>query len=256
MEVDTLLPSKRRALIVEKLKKEKVLTMKAICRDFEISMETLRRDINELAKDGLIIKEYGGIRIKEEQSGESIIEQRLGLNLNKKEAIAQQAVNIIQDGDCIYLDSGSTTLQIARFLSQKQGLTIFTNSIPVMLACKNTNNDIISIGGRFRVSEQSVTSYDFLFDFDKINIDKAFLCASGLSIEKGITDFNIDEVATRKKIMSISQKVFLTCDSTKFNKVVTARVCDIDDIDVLITDKEADKKFLSQLKSHHVEIIT
>ena len=73
--------------------------MKAICRDFEISMETLRRDINELAKDGLIIKEYGGIRIKEEQSGESIIEQRLGLNLNKKEAIAQQAVNIIQDGE-------------------------------------------------------------------------------------------------------------------------------------------------------------
>ncbi|MDN8760456.1 DeoR/GlpR transcriptional regulator, partial [Staphylococcus aureus] len=82
---------------------------------------------------------------------------------------------------------------------------------------------IISIGGKVRASEQSITSYDFLFNFDRLNIDKAFICCSGISFEKGITDYNLEEIETRRKILNISNLKFLTADSSKCNQIVTVK---------------------------------
>ncbi|MDN8760066.1 DeoR family transcriptional regulator, partial [Staphylococcus aureus] len=92
--------------------KEEFLELKHLHKSLNISMETLRRDIQQLVKEDLVSKEYGGIRIKKENNGESIIEKRLNKNLAMKQQIAEKALTQIEDGDCIFLDSGSTTLQI------------------------------------------------------------------------------------------------------------------------------------------------
>lgn len=242
-----MLPTERRRKIIKELEENDFLKLKSLQKNLDISMETLRRDVQQLVKEDLITKEYGGIRIKKETHGESMIEQRLSLNLVKKEEIAKKAIEEIENGDCIFLDSGSTTLQIAKNLNYHENLTIITNSIPVMLQTLDQGHTVISIGGKVRKSEHSITSFDFLFNFDRLNIDKAFICCSGFSLEKGITDYNLEEIETRRKILLMSKIKYLTADNSKMNKVVTAKICDFNELDMLICDnglKEHDKKKL------------
>ncbi|WP_436862286.1 DeoR/GlpR family DNA-binding transcription regulator [Staphylococcus caeli] len=249
-----MLPVERRQRILDILNENEFLELKTLKDTLQISMETLRRDIQQLVNDDLITKEYGGIRIKRSTNGESVIEQRLDLNIDKKNTIALKAIAEISDGDCIFLDSGSTTLQIAKYLDKLHNLTIITNSIPVMLQALNQGHTIISIGGKVRQSEHSITSFDFLFNFDQLNIDKAFICCSGISLEKGVTDYNLDEVETRRKILNISNKAYLTADSSKINKIVTVKICDITDLDILITDNDIDLQLVPQL-SENISIL-
>ncbi|MFH4906665.1 DeoR/GlpR family DNA-binding transcription regulator [Staphylococcus cohnii] len=249
-----MLPTERRREILNLLEKKEFLKLKSLKDELQISMETLRRDIQQLVKDDLITKEYGGIRLKHVSNGESIIEQRLDLNIDKKNAIALKAIAEISDGDCIFLDSGSTTLQIAKHLNELKNLTIITNSIPVMLQTLNQGHTIISIGGKVRQSEHSITSFDFLFNFDQLNIDKAFICCSGISLDKGITDFNLEEVETRKKILDISKYKYLTADSTKIDKVVTVKICDISNLDFLISDQHLEAETVS-LYANKIKIL-
>ncbi|UZN00286.1 hypothetical protein OL548_11245 [Lysinibacillus sp. MHQ-1] len=90
--------------------------------------------------------------------------------------------------------------------------------------------------------KKSVTSNEFLFHFEHLNINRAFICASGVSLEKGISDFNLEEAITRKKIISISQTVYVATDSSKFNKDVAIQVCPLEEVDVIITDDTLSKK--------------
>lgn len=233
-----MLPTERRRKIIKVLEENDFMKLKSLQENLDISMETLRRDVQKLAKEDLITKEYGGIRIKKEQNGESMIEQRLSLNLAKKEEIAKKATNEIKNGDCIFLDSGSTTLQIAKNLTYHENLTIITNSIPVMLQTLNQGHTVISIGGKVRKSEQSITSFDFLFNFDRLNIEKSFICCSGFSSNNGITDYSLEEVETRHRILQMSKINYLTADSSKLNKTVTIKICDFNELDVLICDNE------------------
>lgn len=242
-----MLPTERRHKIIKELEKNNFLKLKSLQKTLDISMETLRRDVQLLVKDDLITKEYGGIRIKKEPNGESVIEQRLGLNLDKKESIAKKAIKEISDGDCIFLDSGSTTLQIAKNLKHHENLTIITNSIPVMLQTLDQGHTVISIGGKLRKSEHSITSFDFLFNFDRLNIEKAFICCSGISLNNGVTDYSLEEVETRRKILQMSKINYLTADSSKMNKVVTVKICDFDELDILICDDELNEHHKNQL---------
>lgn len=249
-----MFPTKRREKIIEELEKEEFLELKHLHKMLNISMETLRRDIQQLVKEELVTKEYGGIRIKRENNGESIIAKRLNKNLVLKKQIAIKALSQIEDGDCIFLDSGSTTLQIAKELVNKKNLTIITNSIPVMIEILNQGHTIISIGGKVRSSEQSIISYDFLFNFNRLNIDKAFICCSGISFEKGITDYSFEEIETRRKILNISNQKFLTADSSKCDQIVTVKICELTDIDTLISDDDLDNRFKVKLEKVGVDV--
>ena len=246
----TMLPTERRRKIMERLEKNDFLKLKSLQQNLNISMETLRRDVQQLVNNNLVTKEYGGIRLKQEAHGESLIEQRLELNLTSKEVTAKKARHEINNGDCIFLDSGSTTLQIAKQLSHHENLTIITNSIPVMLQTLDQGHTVISIGGKIRKSEQSITSYDFLFNFDRLNIEKAFICCSGMDLDYGVTDYNLEEIETRRKILSISRIKYLTADSSKMGKVVTAKICDFAELDFIISDDNLSQNMDKNIIKH------
>lgn len=243
-----LLPAERRTEIMNQLAQYEFLELKTLHKDLEISMETLRRDVQQLVKDELVLKEYGGIRINKETNGESEIERRLERHLSEKMVIAKKALSKIKNGDCIFLDSGSTTLQIAKMLDTKENLTIITNSIPVLVQCINQNHTLISIGGKVRASEQSLTQFDFLFNFERLNINKGFFCCSGISVSHGVTDYNIEEVETRRRILNITQEKYLTADSSKIDKIVVAKIGNLSDFNQLISDSN-----LSQVKCRIIE---
>lgn len=243
-----MFPAERRSKIIELLEEKKILKLDDLTKELDISMETLRRDVQQLVKNNNVKKIYGGIELIESELGESLIDQRLNKNLSQKKKIAKTAQSYVMDGDTIFLDSGSTTLQLAKELKHKKNLTVITNSIPIMLEFVDTSIEVICIGGKMRHSEQSIISFDFLFNFDKLNINRAFICTSGITIDKGISDYNLNEAQTRRAIMEISKQVIVVSDASKFNKDVTVKVCDIHDIDILITDDTLDNATINQFE--------
>ena len=181
--------------------------------------------------------------------------ERMVSQLEEKKMIAQKCSEYINDGDCIYLDSGSTTYQIAKYIKTKKNLTVITNSIPVVNELMNSAVDLIIIGGKVRLNEQSVIAYDYLFNFNELNILKAFICTSGITIEKGISDYNLEEALTRKKIIQLSKEIYVAADYTKFGKDVTVGIAPLDKIDYIITDANLNKNWLNHFKKTNTNLI-
>ncbi|MBM7704351.1 DeoR/GlpR family DNA-binding transcription regulator [Metabacillus iocasae] len=229
-------PLERQQLILRMLVVKKTLTMNELTEALDISIDTVRRDIQQLVKQGKIEKIYGGIKLIETIMGESNIDERMVKNLEEKEAIAKACSQLINDGDCIYLDSGSTTYHIAKYMKTKKKLTVVTNSLPAASELLHSDVELIIIGGKMRKQEQSIVTYDYLFNFEKLNVTKAFICASGISLEKGISDYSLEEVVTRKKIISLAEQVYVAAGSEKFEKNVTVAVTPLSDVHAIITD--------------------
>ena len=250
-----MFPLERQKKIIELLMIKKVLKMTELTEELNISVDTLRRDINILAKQGKIEKIYGGIKLIESKLGESSIDERMVNHLEEKESIAQICSEMINDGDCIYIDSGSTTYQIAKYIKQKRNLTVVTNSIPVVVELMNSDVELIIIGGKIRKHERSVVTFEYLFNFNELNILKAFICTSGITLEKGISDYNLEEALTRKKIIELSKEVYVAADSTKFGKDVTVGIAPFDKIDYMITDHNLNKDYIDQFKKINTNLI-
>ncbi|WP_376748084.1 MULTISPECIES: DeoR/GlpR family DNA-binding transcription regulator [Lysinibacillus] len=244
----------RQHQILQFIRQHKVVKLVTLTKEFNVSMETIRRDVQQLMQDKKIEKFYGGVKYIEPVEG--LIDHRLHEQLTEKIAIARACALLVQDGECIFIDSGTTTYQMTPFLLDKEKLTVVTNSLPVAFDLIGSNIEVILLGGKVRHSEKSVTSNEFLFRFEHLNINKAFICASGVSIEKGISDFSLDEAITRKQIISISQKVYVATDSSKFNKDVAIQVCPVDDVDVIITDDGLSKKTIQHFSEKGVQIKT
>ncbi len=234
---------------------KKVQKLPELAEELNISIDTLRRDINLLDKQGKIKKIYGGIKLVESEFAESPMDARMVGHLEEKRMIAQKCSEYINDGDCIYLDSGSTTYQIAKYIKNKKNLTVITNSIPVVNELMNSAVELIIIGGKVRLNEQSVIAYDYLFNFSELNILKAFICASGITLEKGISDYNLEEAQTRKKIIDLSKDVYVAADHTKFGNDVTIGIASLDKIGYIITDRNIDRSFLQKFKSKRTSLI-
>ncbi|MGG0814260.1 DeoR/GlpR family DNA-binding transcription regulator [Paenibacillus alvei] len=250
-----MLPLERQQRIIELLAIKKVLKLPELAAELAVSVDTLRRDLNLLTKQGKIEKIYGGIKIVESKYGESSMDERMVSLFEAKENIGKICSEMIDDGDCIYIDSGSTTYHIAKFIKGKHNLTVVTNSIPVINELMNTDVELIIIGGKIRKEEHSVVAYDYIFNFHELNIRKAFICCSGITVERGISDYNLEEAITRKKIIELSKEVYIAADSTKFGKDVKIAITPLDNVDAIITDANIDPRYPPQFKSIRTELI-
>ncbi len=243
-----MLPSERHKKILDMLAAKDVITIAEFMTAFNISIETVRRDLAILEKQGSIQKVYGGAKIKDISFSEPTMENRMVHRLLQKEAIGRKCSEFIHDGDCIFIDSGSTTYHIAKYLTNKKNLTIITNSIPVVNELMNTDFEIIIIGGKIRHNERSVVTYDYIFNFSELNIQKSFICAGGITLENGISDFHMQEAVTRKIIIGRSKELFVAADSSKFHRDVTISIAPLSKIDYIITDANLDRNTVNNFK--------
>lgn len=250
-----MLASERQKKIVDLLSTKNIVTIPELIAEFKISIETVRRDLGILEKQGTIQKVYGGAKIKDSGFTEPAMESRMVNNLSQKESIGAKCCEFINNGDCIFIDSGSTTYHIAKHLMHKKNLTIITNSIPVVNELMSTDFEIIIIGGKIRHNERSVVSYDYIFNFSQLNIQKSFICAGGITAENGISDFNMQEAVTRKIIIERSKEVFVAADSSKFDRDVTISIAPLHKIDYIITDSYLSKNTVSNFKKAAVKLV-
>ena len=246
----------RQNRILELLKTKKKITVKDLSNFFNISEVTARNDLKELAKSGKIIRTHGGAIYIENSEIEGIYNYRKNKNVSQKKKIAKLASFLINDGEVIFIDASTTASHIIPFLYEKLELTVVTNSIEVVhtLAISSLIN-VLLIGGKLRREALSTTGYPADYILKDINLSKAFMGASGFTIEEGLTDVNQEEIKIKKSIVEKSKSVIAIVDSSKWGKVSFGTFAETNKINIFITDDKAPKDVTNQLSKMGIQVL-
>ncbi len=233
----------RKKYILDMLDKTGEITINQIVNEFNVTGMTARRDIAELVERGYLIRTHGGAVKSDPLLNMFSFSRRNDRYKEKKTAIGRLAASFVKDNDTIYIDSGTTTVRICQFLKNKKGLRVITNSLPAASELINYNDlDVILIGGKIVPERRSIYGPAAIEQVSKYHVKKAFIGTEGVSLQKGLTAYDSNESDVSKTVSSLSEQVFLLCDSSKIEKVSFYKFLSIEDIDILITDRGIDNE--------------
>ncbi|MDQ0199395.1 DeoR/GlpR family DNA-binding transcription regulator [Neobacillus ginsengisoli] len=220
---------------------------------FDVSKNTIRRDVQELVDRGELKKVYGGVSAVRKKL-ESFQDRKIR-NKEQKESIVKKASSYVEDGDIIFIDSGTTTIGLFEYLKERH-LTIFTNSIDFILrAIPFEHLNVISIGGMLDPKTNSFSNprnLDLLKDY---NIKKAFMASTGITLSNGVTNASPLESELKKTIVNRSSEVYLLVDHDKFDKYGLMTYCSLDEIDYLVTDKIPNNSYQEYAKNNGIQLV-
>lgn len=228
-------------------------SMKELCSRFGVSMNTVRMDVDKLVKQGNIKKIYGGVCSSRENPTGILVpfEERKQRNIQMKRAIGMYAAGYVEDGDIIFMDTGTTTFHMIRYLGDKQGVIILTNSLEVINnAVQYPGLEVICLPGKLERKTNSFQSSDTAGELCKYNIDKAFMAATGVSEDGGVTNSSLLELEVKQAAVRQCKQKFLLVDSGKFGKAALVTYADLGEIDRVITDEGLKEKYEEMCRSH------
>lgn len=247
----------RRETILAQLGTEGKIQVHALAVSFNVSTETIRRDLDRLEKEGKLRKVYGGAVLARSEQTEPAFIKRSRMHSGEKQMIGKLAASLIHDGETILLDNGTTTIEIMKQLKDRSDVTVITNSVPILnLALKEFKGKIIFTGGEVNAKFQAATGpmvYELL---DQFKVNKAFISAGGISMSDGITDFHPEEAGVSRKMMQRAEEAILVADHSKFGVTTFAKICSIEDISMIITDASCPQEWLETLQRLDVEVLT
>lgn len=251
-----MLPNQRREKILELIREDGHAKVQDLSRIFKVTEVTIRQDLEKLEGEGLVEREHGGAILSNIGTNVKDITLQNQSNMAAKIAIAKKAVENINDGDTIILDSGSTTTEIAKLIIGYKNLTVITNAINIALilgAMPGIN--LMVTGGEFKPPTLSLTGQKSADFFNNINADKLFLATAGISLRAGLTYPSISDLCVKKAMIDTSDKVYLVADSSKIGIKSFASLGALSLIDHLITDSQISKEHIGMLHDHEVDCI-
>lgn len=229
------------------------VTIDELCSTFNVSKNTIRRDINSIVEKGEFEKVYGGVTVAE--PGLIPYEERNTSNSIGKVSISECAAQFIEDDDIVFIDSGTTTRHIVKFIPSTRRLTIVTNNLDVINgAAPLSNIKIILIGNIYRRKTNSFIGMDAFGAFEQFNIDKAFMSATGISLARGLTNSDYPEFPIKQKAVEKANTLYALVDSSKFDKYTLMTYAPFERINVLITDHQLESKYDEFCQEHGIEI--
>ncbi len=233
----TLFAEERKKRIVDYINEKRRVTVPELCEFFSVSGATMRNDLRELGKSGQITRTHGGAIRRSRTGYEPVMDFRADKNLNAKRMIARAALEEIDDGDTIILDTGTTIKELAILLKYKNNISVVTNDIKVAAELEEAPGcDVYMVGGLLRKGFHCTVNNDVFTDLRKISVDKAFLGANSFSARKGASTPDIGQSEIKRQMIGISSKVILLCDSTKIETDSFINFATPEQIDLLITD--------------------
>ena len=241
----------RRTLILEKLDTDGQVNVNDLSRDFGVSEVTIRNDLNKLEQKSALIRARGGA-IKPTRVGVDFeISDKDKINFQEKQRIGQRAAQLVEDGDTIILDSGTTTMELARNLGGVNDLTVITNALNIaMELAENKNINVIVPGGFLRKQSLSLVGAPAEKGFRGYYCDKVFLGVDGLDIDYGLSTPNVEEAHLNQVMIEYSAQVVLLSDSSKFLRKSLAFICPLSSVSILVTDdkiKAEDRQHIERL---------
>jgi len=242
------------------VQKEGKITVDEICTHFGVSDMTARRDLRELARTGLVRRVHGGAISAFGRSYEPPYQSRAQSHIKAKRAIGIKAAGLIADGDSIALDIGTTTLEIARALKNHHNLTVVTSSLPIayeMLTDHQIDTAIrlILTGGIVRLGEHSLVGHIAEQTYAEIHVDKAFIGIGGISLEDGLTEYNLEDSLVKRSLIKTARQIFVVADSSKFGRTTFASVCPLSTVDTNVTDDGVHKSFVQPLRQAGIQVL-
>jgi len=237
------------------LRIDHVVSVEELSRQLEVSSATVRRDLAQLESLSEVRRVHGGAVGTESRLEEPLFDDKTSLAAREKQRIAQAALKFIKPNDTIFLDGGSTVLELARLVRDRSNLTVVTNSLRAAIELAAQGPRLILIGGEFRRLSQTLVGPITRLTLHEVHVDKAFMGTIGLTLEEGLTTTDPSEAYTKELVMAHARQVFLLADHSKVGKVSFACAGQLGKVHVLITDTQIDRKFASQLRKNGVEVV-
>jgi DeoR family transcriptional regulator of aga operon len=252
---DTLLKLQRQAQIRRLVEEQGQVTVSELSPQFNVSEATIRRDLEECAERGWMRRTHGGA-IKIERSGkEPPILERVDKNANSKERIGKKAAEMINDGESIFLGSGTTVLEIAKHLPYDVSITVITNSLLVIdELVSRPNINIIVIGGMLRRTELSMVGHFANKAVQEFRADRVFMGIRAIDPTHGFTNDNLPEAVVDREILKIAPEIVFVADHEKFAKVSSVFVASANVVDVIITDTDTPDDIVSTFREMMIKV--
>lgn len=251
-----MLSTERHQQIIDLLEKNGSVTVTELVNRFGTSEMTIRRDLDILEKRFMLRRVHGGAVSARGSSYEPPYGSRMMENSEIKQQIGKAAAALIKNGDSISLDTGTTTYEVARHISEKQDLTVITHSYPITsLLMENLRNRLICTGGIVRAGELSMVGDLAIRAYQEYFVDKLFLGVGGIDTKIGLTEFNLEDTLVKRAMVQNAKEVIVVADSSKFNQVAFTLVAPVRVVRKIVTDSSLDPTIVSQLEKEGIEVI-
>jgi DeoR/GlpR family transcriptional regulator of sugar metabolism len=248
-----MLKRERQAFIMHQLNLHNKVLSTDLCQQISVSEDTIRRDLHELADMGKIIKVHGGALSR---SFHNSFQQSDIYHAAEKKMIAEKAVHLIHDGMMVLTSGGSTIIELARSIPVDLRATFITGSLPVAMEyMHHPSIEVILIGDKLSKNSQITVGAKAIATISEINADICFLGTNAIDIEHGITDNDWDVVALKKAMIKNSKQVITLSISEKLNTVQKLQVCELNKVQMLITELNADEEALYEYRKIGIDIL-
>lgn len=251
-----MLAIERRNAILSKLYLDGKVIVSALSQEFDVTEETIRRDLDKLDKEGLVKKSYGGAVLVQNFSTDLPHSVRKKANVEAKQKIAEKISTLFQDGDCIMLDASSTALLLLNYIRNLKNITLITNSVEALIELSDKDDwNVFSTGGKLKKGSLSLVGPSAEKTIRSFHVDYAVCSSKGLDITRGITDSNEKDSEMKQAIFESAETKILLVDSSKFDKISLIKVGDVTNVDIIATDTEPSANWQEYLKSKKIELM-
>jgi DeoR family fructose operon transcriptional repressor len=237
MKREQIFVEERKRAVVAFVDERRRATVGELCTRFGVSPATMRSDLRDLEQEGLLVRTHGGATVRDKARFEPDAREKAVQHAPEKRAVARRALECIEDGDAILLDTGSTTLELAALLGARNHVTVVTNDLAIARLLEDHPTAIIHLVGgvvrkRFHCAVGS-RAEQFL---QGLKVDKAFMAANAFSVKAGATTPDLEHAETKRRMMSIATKTFLLVDSSKLGKSAFAQFAPAGAFDCLVIE--------------------
>jgi len=251
-----LLAIERRREILARLGANGKVLVAELAKDFDVTEETIRRDLEKLDKEGLVSKTYGGAVSKHSSAIDLPYNVRESANVPQKQKIAQIIAGLIEDGERVMVDSSSTALYVIKKIKEKKNLTIITNSVKVLLELADKPDwTVLSTGGNLKKNALSLTGSSAEKMIHSYHVDTAICSCKGIDTELGITDSNENDSLIKQAMLHSAERRILALDAEKFDKKSFVKVCDFTDLDLIVTDSAPAERWIGFCEERSIGLI-
>ncbi|GAA5148441.1 DeoR/GlpR family DNA-binding transcription regulator [Nocardioides marinquilinus] len=233
------------------------LSVVELAERYDVTTETVRRDLSALERMGLVRRVHGGaVPASSLAVIESALTERDQASTAEKERIAQAALELLPAGGTVLLDAGSTTSRLAGLLPRELRLTVYTHAVPVAARLASSGNaELHLLPGRVRATTQAAVGADAVESLGRLRADVAFLGTNGLSVAHGLSTPDSDEAATKRAMVRAARQVVVLADASKIGADAPVRFADLADVDVLVTDATIDELDRKEIEGAGVTVV-
>ena len=258
MEKNTYIPAERQKKMMEYIEANTSAQIHELAEKFHVSEATVRRDLDDLDQQGALKRTHGGaIKVDRSTAYESMYSEKIGQMLEEKHRIANSAAQMVHAGDTVLIDSGTTTFFIAQALSHHENLTIITNDLYIAYQTPlHPSSTLIVTGGTRRQGRQELVGTVTENCIRDTHVDIAFIGVDGIDLTGGATNANFAEVGVKRLMLEAAARGVIVADHSKFGRIALARICDIKEASLILTDTGIDGDMLTRLKKLGVQMET